>query len=72
MRRTGMIMSCVFTIVGALIALFVWNGGDGSDSSLAQASTGELLAVLGLFVVPPLTFVVMIAEQHYAGRSRVD
>ncbi len=69
MRRTGMIMSCVFTIVGALIALFAWHGG---DSSLAQASTGELLAVLGLFVVPPLTFVVMIAEQRYASRSRLD
>ena len=41
MRRTGMIMSCFFTIFGALIALFVWNGGAGAESSRAQASKGS-------------------------------
>ena len=69
-RRAGLVLSCIYTIVAAIVVMFVWNGGRGDQGTLAQASTFELLSLLGLFVVPPITFAVMIAEQRVSGRKR--
>ena len=69
-RRAGLVLSCLYTICAAIVALFVWNGGNDARGSLAQASTAELLSLLGLFVVPPITFAIMIAEQRVSGRDR--
>jgi len=63
----GIILACVCTILGAIVALFALGAERGT---LASASTGELLALVGLFVVPPLTFAMMRAEQRFAGRGR--
>jgi len=70
LRRGGLLLASICTILGAIVALFAWNGGNGESGTLAQASTGELLGLVGLFVVPPLTFAIMGAEQHFAGRKK--
>jgi len=69
-RRAGLILSCLYTICAAILALFVWNGGNDAPGSLARASTPELLSLLGLFIVPPITFAIMIAEQRVASRHQ--
>lgn len=66
-RRVGIILACFATILGAIIMLFAFSAERGT---LASATTGELLALVCLFIVPPMTFAMMRAEQRVAGRRR--